>query len=120
MVLVHVLGLIYSGVILLALVLTDVFEKRVRLKVYFAWAAGWLALLVWLPAIRASVASGKPHGWIPLPRLGTVLNSYFFYTWLEWIAWLHPKPDPLVVRFTSRGGRPAHFRTSRDCALDGG
>jgi hypothetical protein len=92
LVLVHVLGLIYSGVILLALVLTDVFDKRVRLKVYFAWAAGWLALLVWLPAIRASAASGKPHGWIPLPRLGTVLNSYFFYTWLEWIAWLHPHP----------------------------
>jgi hypothetical protein len=88
----HVLGLIYSGLILLALVLTDIAEKRSRLKVYVAWAAGWPALLVWLPAIRASMAAGKPHGWIPLPRLGTVLNSYFFYTWLEWIAWLQPKP----------------------------
>ena len=88
LVLTHVLGLIYGGLILLVLIAADVAKKEFRLKVYLAWAAGWLAVLVWLPAIRASMAAGKPHGWIPLPRLGTVLNSYFFYTWLEWIAWL--------------------------------
>ena len=92
LVLTHVLGLLYSGLILLALVLTDIAEKRFRLRIYLAWIAGWLPLLIWLPAMRASLAAGRPHGWIPLPRLATVLNSYFFYTWLEWIAWLQPKP----------------------------
>ena len=88
LVLTHVLGLIYSGLILLALIVTDAARKRLRLRVYLAYMSGWLALLVWVPAIRASMAAGKPHGWIPLPRLGTVLNSYFFDTWLEWLAWL--------------------------------
>ena len=88
LVLTHVLGLIYSGLILLVLVLSDTWKGRLRLKVYFSYAAGWLALLVWLPAIRASMAAGKPHGWIPLPRLGTVLNSYFFQDYLEWLAFL--------------------------------
>jgi hypothetical protein len=78
LVLTHVLGLIYSGLILLVLILSDTWKRQLRLKVYLSYAAGWLALVVWLPAIRASMAAGKPHGWIPLPRLGTVLNSYFF------------------------------------------
>ena len=88
LVLTHVLGLIYSGLIVLVLVLSDTWKGRLRLKVYLSYAAGWLALLVWLPAIRASMAAGKPHGWIPLPRLGTVLNSYFFQDYLEWLAFL--------------------------------
>ena len=84
----HVLGLIYGGLILLALMLADAGMRRFRFKVYAAWASGWLALLVWIPAIRASMAAGKPHGWIPLPRLQTVLTSYLFDTWLEWLVWL--------------------------------
>jgi hypothetical protein len=88
LVLTHVLGLIYSGLILLVLILSDTWKRQLRLKVYLSYAAGWLALVVWLPAIRASMAAGKPHGWIPLPRLGTVLNSYFFQAYLEWLAFL--------------------------------
>lgn len=88
LVMTHVLGLMYSGLVLLSLILVDAAKKRFRLKVYFAWAAGWLALLLWVPAMRASIAAGKPHGWISLPRLGQVLNSYFFHTWMEWLAWL--------------------------------
>ncbi len=88
LVMTHILGLLYSGLILVALILVDTASRRFRLKVYFAYATGWLALLVWWPAIRASIAAGKPHGWITLPKLGQVLNSYFFHTWLQWMLWL--------------------------------
>ena len=66
LVLSHVLGLIYGGLILLALMAFDAGKRRLRLKVYLCYAAGWLALLVWIPAIRASIAVGKPHGWIDI------------------------------------------------------
>jgi hypothetical protein len=88
LVLTHILGLIYSGLILLALIVVDAANKRFRLKVYCAYAAGWLSLVVWWPAMRASIAAGKPHGWISPPKLGQVLNSYLFHTWLEWLVWL--------------------------------
>jgi hypothetical protein len=96
LVMTHVLGLIYGGMILLALILADFQSKRLRLKLYAAWASGWLALLVWLPAIRASIAAGKPHGWIPSPRLGTVLLSYLFGIWLEWLVWLQNHAGQVV------------------------
>ena len=96
LVLTHALGLIYSGLILLALILSDVAKRRVRIKVYLFYAAGWLALLVWVPAIRASIAAGKPHGWIPLPHLGTALRSYFFEDYAEWVALLQRHSDGLI------------------------
>jgi hypothetical protein len=66
----HVLGLFYAGLMLAALVAADLRERRFRLRVY-AWVmAGWIALVPWLPAIRASIAIARPHGWIPRPILG--------------------------------------------------
>ena len=67
LVLTHVLGLVYSALILLALFLFDAAKGRLWWKLYLFYAAGWLALLVWLPAIRSSMAAGKPHGWIAMP-----------------------------------------------------
>src|ERR1700733_1983663 len=58
LVLTHVLGIIYGGLILLALILSDASRRRVRPRVYLSYAAGWLALLVWVPAIRTSMAAG--------------------------------------------------------------
>jgi hypothetical protein len=97
LVLTHVLGLIYSGLILLALILFDVRKTGLRPKVYVCYAAGWVGLFLWLPAILASMAAGKPHGWIPLPKLGTVLNSYFFELCLEWLTWLQRYAGDSVV-----------------------
>jgi hypothetical protein len=86
LVLTHVLGLIYSGLILFALIAFDLVNQRMRWKVYLSFAAGWSFLLVWVPAMRASMAAGKPHGWIPLPRLGATVASYFFEDYAEWVA----------------------------------
>ncbi len=85
LVLTHVLGLIYSGLILLALILFDAAKGRLRWKLYLVYAAGWLALLVWIPAIRASMAAGKPHGWIAMPTLTDLRTAYLFGDSLPWL-----------------------------------
>ncbi len=59
LVLTHVLGLIYSGLILLALMLFDAAKGRLRWKLYLVYAAGWLTLLVWIPAIRCVHGGGQ-------------------------------------------------------------
>ena len=82
----HILGLVYGGLILLALVASDLYQRRFRTRIYLACIAGWLALLPWLPAIRASAAIGQPHGWIAMPTftdLGASL-SFWIFTGLYW------------------------------------
>ncbi len=85
LVLTHVLGMIYSGLILLALMLFDAAKGRLRWKLYLVYAAGWLALLVWIPAIRTSMAAGRPHGWIPMPTFTDVRTAYLFADSLQWL-----------------------------------
>jgi hypothetical protein len=85
LVLTHVLGLVYSGLILLALFLFDAAKGRLRWKLYLFYAAGWLALLVWFPAIRSSMAAGKPHGWIAMPTFTDLRTAYLFATSLSWL-----------------------------------
>ena len=83
LVLSHVFGILYGALVLLALILFDAGKRRFRVRVYLFQAAGWLALLIWLPAILASIAAGKPHGWIPMPVIRDVLTSYNFDMWLN-------------------------------------
>ncbi|HEX4038679.1 MAG TPA: glycosyltransferase family 39 protein [Acidobacteriaceae bacterium] len=82
----HVLGLIDAGLLLAALIASDAVEKRFRWRVYACAMAGWLALVPWIPAIRASAAVGRPHGWIPVPSFGDLASSFSFwlFTGLYW------------------------------------
>jgi hypothetical protein len=107
LVLTHVLGVFYSGIILLALVLFDVLAGRFRIKVYLFHAAGWLALLVWAPAIRASMAAGKPHGWIPIPSLSRFFDSYFFWGFLPWLSLLQSHASGFLFQVFRQGVRAA-------------
>jgi uncharacterized membrane protein len=66
----HVLGLFYAALMLAALVVADLRERRFRVRIYACAVAGWLALVPWLPAIHASMAVAKPHGWILNPVTG--------------------------------------------------
>jgi hypothetical protein len=88
LVLTHVLGIIYGGLILLALIVTDAARHRLRPRVYLAYAAGWLALLVWIPAIQTSRAAGKPVVWIMMPTVKTVVATYVFEIFEPWIGLL--------------------------------
>jgi hypothetical protein len=88
LVLTHVLGVIYGGLVLLALIVTDAATHRFRPRVYLAHAAGWLALLVWIPAIQTSRAAGKPVGWIMMPTFKTLVATYLFEAFEPWIGLL--------------------------------
>jgi hypothetical protein len=88
LVLSHVLGIIYGGLILLGLILSDAARRRFRPRLYLFHAAGWLALLVWLPSIRASMAVGKPHGWIGKPQLKYLFPAYLFAPFEQWFLLL--------------------------------
>jgi hypothetical protein len=107
LVLSHVLGLFYSGIILLTLVLFDALAGRFRIKVYLFHAAGWLALLVWAPAIRASMAAGKPHGWIPVPSLSRFFDSYFFWDYLPWLSVIQSHAPGFFFQICRQGVRAA-------------
>ena len=107
LVLTHVLGLFYSGIILLALVLFDALEGRLRIKVYLFHVAGWLALLVWAPAIRASMAAGKPHGWIPVPTLSRFFDTYTFWDFLPWLSLVQRHVPNLIFQICRQGVRLA-------------
>jgi hypothetical protein len=91
LVLSHVLGIIYGGLILLGLILFDVAKRRVRPRVYLFYSAGLLALLVWIPAIRASMATGRPHGWIEMPKITHLFRSYLFGIFHTWFFLLESR-----------------------------
>lgn len=84
----HVLGLIYCGLLLGALVAADVWQGRFRTRVYLWCMAGWLVLAPWIPAIQASMAVGRPHGWNPMPGVGDLLVgcSLWLFAGLYWQA----------------------------------
>jgi hypothetical protein len=99
LVLSHILGLIYSGLILLALAVFDGRRHRLRLELYFRYAVGWLALLIWIPAIRASMAVGKPHGWIEMPSVRGLLTAYLFQNSSLWLSVLKGPSHRLLFSF---------------------
>lgn len=95
----HVLGLIYAAWMLAALVAADLWEGRFRGRVYGCFMAGWLALLPWIPAIRSSMAVGKPHGWIPMPTPGDlgIGFSYWLFEGLYWQIVPHSATAVLIL-----------------------
>ena len=82
----HPLGLVYGGLLFAGLVVADLCAQQVRGRVYLACAAGWMALIPWIPAIRASAAVGRPHGWIGVPAVGDLASSlsFWLFTGLYW------------------------------------
>lgn len=89
----HVLGLLFAGLMLLALLAADALERRFRPRVCLCLMAGWLALLPWVPAILASMAVGRPRSWIPAPHSGALLTGLtcWIFTSLYWPSYQrHP------------------------------
>ncbi len=82
----HVLGMIYGGLLLAALIAADAWQRQFRPKVYLCCMAGWLALVPWIPAIQSSIAVGRPHGWNPMPGIGDLLIgcSFWLFGGLYW------------------------------------
>jgi hypothetical protein len=70
----HVLGVLYSGATLAALMVVDGCRKWPRPTLYLSIAAAWGILLPSLPAIRATTQVGKPYFWIGKPYLQALLR----------------------------------------------
>ncbi len=87
----HVLALFYAALMLAALIIADATQRRFRLRVCLCLVAGWLALIPWIPAILASMAAGRPHGWLPMPGVGSLLAalSCWIFTGLYWPSTQH-------------------------------
>lgn len=87
----HVLALFYAVLMLCALIVFDAGQRRFRIRVYLCFVAGWLALIPWIPAILASMAAGRPYGWIPMPGIGSLFAalSCWIFTGLYWPSTQH-------------------------------
>lgn len=72
----HVLGIIYSAVLLAALVLIDFKERRLRLGLYLVTASSWLLLWPESKAILATTQVGKPYFWTTPPDLSRFFGAY--------------------------------------------
>lgn len=92
LVLSHILGVVYSSLIVLAMILLDVTRRRWRLRLYAAAALPALLLIPCLPAISASARVGKPHFWSAQPSFIMFLADYAGFSLkllvllLVWIA----------------------------------
>jgi hypothetical protein len=87
----HVFGILYGGSLLCALAVSDIRKGWVRPKVYCMCAAGWVALVPWAPAIRASIAAGKPRSWIMPPQLADLPAAYALEMGRVPCTWLHKR-----------------------------
>lgn len=83
----HILGILYSGLVLAALLVWDTLHHRWRPRAYVAIAASWTALLLWVKPFMRLAELGKPRGWIPMPTLSSLLSMYDLQSWL-WPALL--------------------------------
>ena len=76
MVYTHVFGVLYSGCILLAWLVSDARQHRWRPSVYASVAVGWLAFLPWLPIFRHQTGILQHASWIPIPTVTDLLEAF--------------------------------------------
>ena len=72
----HLLGVVYSGFLLAALLSLDWSAGRRRPWLYLAGAASWLLLLPERTALLATARVGQPHFWTPPPNLRRFIGVY--------------------------------------------
>lgn len=80
----HVFGLAYSAAALGAVIAADVVSKRrMQIRAYTAWCAGWLAFLIWLPALRHQAQVGVPYFPIARPSSADLVHGLTLGTTLR-------------------------------------
>ena len=72
----HILGILYSAALLLALIVLDLQAGRVRIALYLSAACSWSLLLLERSAIRASAHVGQPWFWTRSPNLKRFLGAF--------------------------------------------
>ncbi len=71
---VHLFGLIYSGALLLSLILRDRCFKTFRVQLYLSVALGWLSLIPYIPSFLNQSDAGSPRTWLPEPVLNDLVQ----------------------------------------------
>jgi hypothetical protein len=72
----HLLGIVYSGYLVLAMVVIDRISNRWRPMIYLSAASSWLLLIAERAAILASAQVGNPHFWTTQPNPGEFVLGY--------------------------------------------
>ncbi len=70
----HLFGLIYSGALLLSLILRDRCFKTLRIQLYLSVALSWLSLIPYIPSFLNQSDAGSPRTWLPEPVLGDLVQ----------------------------------------------
>lgn len=76
----HVLGVVFSFVVLCSIMVLDHLHGRRRHLFYLASALPWLLLIPSLPGIHASAAVGKPYFWTMQPGVRDFITNYTGFT----------------------------------------
>lgn len=76
LVLSHVYGFVYGGVLLASLVAWDLWDGRIRPTCYGAYLAGWLAFIPWLRPFAVQRDLTLPGTWTPVPSIGDLLKVF--------------------------------------------
>lgn len=77
-VLTHTFGVLYVGVLLLAVLASDLVRRRLRPLTYATYVGGWLAFLPWVGPTIGQSALGTARSWVPMPGIGIFLPAYQF------------------------------------------
>ena len=72
----HPLGVLYSGVAILALLVSDSRNRTLRLGLYARLCASWLTILAWIRPILNVYDIGRPHNWLVPPGFGEILSFF--------------------------------------------
>ena len=80
LVLTHLFGFLFSGILFLAIIVSDLAGRRFRPLCYLAIPAGWLAFVPWIPAFLQQMKIGEPRFWIVKPPASVLWDpaSYLF------------------------------------------
>lgn len=113
----HVLGVAFSGFLLLATIALDVTARRRRIGLYFTIAASWLLLLPERASLQAAAAVGKPHFWTKAPNLRQAIGPYTGYSSeilavllaLVLLAGVNLRRRPGTLRKAIQSRRAAYF-----------
>ena len=74
----HLFGFLYSGAILLALIVRDAYFSVRRPKVYLSVILGWGSFVLWIGPFLNQLDLARPRPWIPPPSIHDLFNSVSF------------------------------------------
>lgn len=78
LVLTHLFGFVFSGILLGAQLAGDAWNRRYRPALWLAVPFGWLAFLPWIPNFREQSKVGKPWFWIEHPDVAVLADPYSY------------------------------------------